>query len=109
MSPAPGRTPSPRRQRLPLALLAGLLAAAPTLAQISPNGGQFQVNSYTTGYQETAAVTADGDGNFFVVWNSFGSTGTDNEGWGVHARRYDSLFRDGLEGGSTARWSTVVP
>jgi hypothetical protein len=70
---------------------------------------EFQVNSYTTSYQETAAVTADGDGNFFVVWNSFGSTGTDNEGWGVHARRYDSLFRDGLEGGSTARWSTVVP
>jgi len=70
---------------------------------------EFQVNSYTSSYQETTSVTADRDGNFFVTWNSFGSNGTDNEGWGVHARRYDSLFRDNLESGNTSRWSTVVP
>jgi hypothetical protein len=54
-------------------------------------------------------VTADAKGNFFVVWNSFGSDGTDNEGWGIHARRFDALFRDGVESGDTARWSATVP
>lgn len=44
-----------------------------------------------------------------MAWNSFGSNGTDNEGWGIHARRYDSLFRDGVESGDTSRWSSTVP
>lgn len=44
-----------------------------------------------------------------MAWNSFGSNGTDNEGWGIHARRYDSLFRDGVESGNTSRWSSTVP
>jgi hypothetical protein len=70
---------------------------------------EFQVNAYTTSYQEAVAVTADAAGDFTVVWNSFGSTGTDAEGWGIHARRYDGLFRDGFETGDTARWSSVAP
>lgn len=79
------------------------------LANGTALSAEFQVNTYTTSYQETAAVTADAAGNFTVVWNSFGSTGTDNEGWGIHARRYDALFRDGFEVGNTGRWSAVVP
>jgi hypothetical protein len=79
------------------------------LANGTALSAEFQVNTYTTSYQETAAVTADGAGNFTVVWNSFGSTGTDNEGWGIHARRYDEMFRDGFEAGNTSRWSAVVP
>jgi len=71
--------------------------------------GDFLVNTYTTSYQDYPSVTADADGNFMVVWNSFGSNGTDNEGWGIHARRYDSLFRDGVETGTTGRWSSAVP
>ncbi len=70
---------------------------------------EFLVNTYTTSYQDYPVVTADLEGNFFVVWNSFGSNGTDNEGWGIHARRYDSLYRDGFEGGNTSRWSSTVP
>jgi hypothetical protein len=79
------------------------------LANGTAFSAEFQVNTYTTSYQETAAVTADAAGNFTVAWNSFGSTGTDNEGWGIHARRYDALFRDGFEVGNTSRWSSVVP
>jgi len=79
------------------------------LANGTALSAEFQVNTYTTSYQETTAVTADAAGNFTVVWNSFGSTGTDNEGWGIHARRYDEMFRDGFEAGNTSRWSAVVP
>lgn len=71
--------------------------------------GEFLVNTYTTSYQDYPSVTADADGNFVVVWNSFGSDGTDVEGWGIHARRYDALFRDGVETGNISRWSSVVP
>lgn len=79
------------------------------LANGTALSAEFQVNTYTTSYQETTAVTADAAGNFTVVWNSFGSTGTDNEGWGIHARRYDEMFRDSFETGNTSRWSAVVP
>lgn len=33
-------------------------------------GGEFQVNTYTTGYQVSPAVAADSAGNFLVVWTS---------------------------------------
>ena len=33
----------------------------------TPLGGEFQVNTFTTGYQVTPAVAADGAGNFVVV------------------------------------------
>ena len=35
-----------------------------------PVGGEFQVNTYTTGRQEDVAVAADGLGNFIVAWES---------------------------------------
>jgi hypothetical protein len=70
---------------------------------------EFQVNTYTTSFQELPAVASDTAGNFWVVFNSFGSNGTDNEGQGIHARRFDALFRDGFEVGNTGRWSVVQP
>ncbi len=53
-------------------------------------GGNFQVNSATTGAQDYPAVAADGAGNFVVAWQSFGSTGGDSSGYSVQARRFDS-------------------
>lgn len=44
----------------------------------SPIGGEFQVNTYTSGFQGHASVAADVDGNFVVVWTSAGSAGTDS-------------------------------
>lgn len=55
-----------------------------------PLGGQFQVNTYTTGQQQYPAVAADGQGNFVVVWQSYGSGGSDTSGWSIQARIHDA-------------------
>jgi hypothetical protein len=60
----------------------------------STQGGEFQANAYTTGFQRNASVTADGEGDFVVVWESYGSSGTDTSGYSIQGQRYDS-------GGST--------
>jgi hypothetical protein len=39
---------------------------------LNPVGGEFRVNTYTTGDQESPSVAADGAGNFVVVWTSSG-------------------------------------
>ncbi|MEO8276556.1 MAG: hypothetical protein ABI639_10065 [Thermoanaerobaculia bacterium] len=70
---------------------AGLVIAAtslPLAAQLSPNGGEFQVNTYTTGDQESAAAASDAQGNFVITWTSFGSPGADTSVSSVQARRY---------------------
>ena len=53
----------------------------------SPVGSEFRVNSYTTSWQETPAVAADGLGNFVVVWES---NLQDGSYFGVFGQRYDS-------------------
>lgn len=55
-----------------------------------PVGTEFQVNSYTTGDQEFAAVATDGTGNFIVAWVSDGSAETDSSQTSILARRYDN-------------------
>ena len=37
----------------------------------APLGGEFQVNSFTVGYQGAMHVAADADGDFVVVWTSY--------------------------------------
>jgi hypothetical protein len=61
-----------------------------------PQGGELQVNTYTTGDQTGPAVAMDADGDFVIVWHSTGSAGTDNDRTSVQAQRYDS---DGLPQG----------
>jgi len=51
-------------------------------------GGDFAINSYTTGEQGSPVVDADGDGNFVVVWVDEGSH--DGDGWGVFAQRHSA-------------------
>jgi hypothetical protein len=57
-----------------------------------PVGPEFQVNTYTTGYQsyfsKAAAAAFDGSGNFVVVWQSDGQDGDD---FGIFGQRYDFL------------------
>jgi hypothetical protein len=57
----------------------------------TPQGGEFQVNAFTTSYQENVSVQADADGDFVVAWASAGSFGSDT-GYGssIQARRYAS-------------------
>ena len=53
----------------------------------SPQGGEFQVNSFTTSDQRSPAVATDGSGNFVVVWISYGQ---DGNGLGVFGQRFSS-------------------
>lgn len=56
----------------------------------TPAGPEFQVNTYTTGYQRKSHVAADDDGNFVVVWTSNGSAGSDTDDTSVQARRFSA-------------------
>jgi hypothetical protein len=53
----------------------------------TPQGGEFRVNSYTTGIQYSLAVAADAVGDFVVIWTS---AGPDGNGFGVVGQRYDA-------------------
>jgi hypothetical protein len=48
---------------------------------------EFQVNSYTSGLQDSPAVAADSDGDFVIAWRSNLQDGDD---FGVFARRFSS-------------------
>jgi hypothetical protein len=50
-----------------------------------PLGSEFQVNTYTTGFQYFPRVASDPAGNFVVVWQS-----PDGDVNGIVARRYDA-------------------
>jgi len=62
-------------------------AALPAGAQ-APAGAQFEVNTYTTNSQFVPSVAADSDGDFVVVWESNGSSGTDTSSYSVQGQRY---------------------
>ena len=51
-------------------------------------GGEFQVNTYTTGHQYEPFVASDSSGNFVVVWGS--RYGQDGSAGGIFAQRYDA-------------------
>jgi len=53
----------------------------------TPLGGEFRVNSYTTGHQRYPSVASDGGGTFFVAWES---DGQDGSGLGVYSQMYSS-------------------
>jgi hypothetical protein len=52
----------------------------------SPVGGEFQVNTYTTGYQIYGTVGTAPNGSFVVAWQS----PQDGDGYGIIGRRYDA-------------------
>jgi hypothetical protein len=47
--------------------------------------GEFQVNTYTTNYQNRPAVAAAGNGTFVVVWSS---DYQDGDSFGVFGQRF---------------------
>ncbi len=51
----------------------------------TPITGEFDVNTYTTGFQLQPSVAMDGSGGFVVAWDSGGAPGTP-----IYARRYDA-------------------
>jgi hypothetical protein len=56
----------------------------------TPQGSQFQVNSYTTGNQAFPDVALDSSGNFIVAWQSNGNSSGDTDGYSIQGQRYDS-------------------
>ncbi len=56
----------------------------------SPQGSQFQVNTYTTDSDEEPCVTMAANGDFVVTWQSFGSFGTDTAASSIQAQRFAS-------------------
>ena len=53
-----------------------------------PVGGEFQVNTFTTGRQYRARVARASDGRFVVSWTS---RFADGDSYGIAARRYDTV------------------
>ncbi len=50
-------------------------------------GIDFQVNTYTSGAQNYPSVARDADGDFVIVWQSYGQDGS---GDGIFARRFNA-------------------
>ncbi|MET3595343.1 VCBS repeat-containing protein, partial [Mesorhizobium shonense] len=51
------------------------------------SGGEFRVNTYTAGDQQSPSVAALADGGFVVTWISYGQDGSS---WGLYGQRYDA-------------------
>ena len=68
----------------------------------TPLGSEFQVNSYTTGFHGSPAVSGWSNSLFVVAWHS---DGQDGSGLGVFAQRYDAA---GAPFGSEFRVNTYT-
>ena len=55
----------------------------------SPRGGEFLVNTFTTGYQQRAKVAVNKAGKFVVVWESYYQNGYQS----IFGQRYDANGR----------------
>jgi hypothetical protein len=53
-----------------------------------PAGGEFQANTYITDYQTNPAVAMNTDGDFVVVWQSYGSGDDDSSDYSIQGQRY---------------------
>jgi len=53
----------------------------------NPLGGEFQLNTYTTTYQEAPRIAMNASGAFVVVWDSHEQ---DGDGHGIFGQRFDS-------------------
>jgi hypothetical protein len=78
-------------------------------------GAELQVNTYTTSHQWGPSVAADADGGFVVVWQSYGSAGSDTSDRSIQGRRYTapaprvpSLTRPGVIGLTVLLFGTAA-
>jgi hypothetical protein len=73
----------------------------------SPNGTEFQVNTYTSSFQTNPAVAMDSDGDFVVIWQSYNQEG-DLLKNGIYAQRYNSDGSKPATNGSEFRVNTYT-
>ncbi len=66
----------------------GTLPALVIAQPVVPIGGEFQLNTYTTGAQANASVSFSEDGGFVAVWESEGSSGSDDSGSSIQGRLF---------------------
>ena len=71
----------------------------------SPVSAEFQINTYTTGEQRVPAVSLDADGDFVVVWSSYGSGATDPSSYSIQGQRFAS---DGTTSGAAFQVNTYT-
>jgi hypothetical protein len=98
--------------RVSVVLVSLLIGASAAWAQPPTSvGGEFQVNTYTTNYQEHPSAGVSANGKIVVVWQSFGSSGTDSSSYSIQGQRYQFglMFADGFESGDTSPWSDQQP
>ena len=67
-----------------------------------PQGGEFQVNTYTTGRQANPSIGMDDVGNFVIGWQT---EGPDGHSYGIYAQRYDNA---GIPQGSEFQINTYT-
>ena len=72
-----------------------LVVATPPAASAALVGSEFQVNTFTTGYQYEPAVAGASAGNFVVVWQSYPQLGA-TAGSDIFAQRFGT---DGAKAG----------
>ena len=78
------------------------LALTAVASAQTPAGGEFRVNTYTTGHQAAARLAMEPDGDFVVVWSSYGQDGSD---FGVFGQRFAA---SGAPRGSEFRINTYT-
>lgn len=72
-------------------------------------GQDFQVNTWTTGYQQHPAVSATPSKEIVVVWEGGYDDPVKYYEYGIWGQRFDEdlLFASGLEFGDTTGWSAI--
>ena len=78
-------------------------------AQGTPYREEFVVNSLSQPYPQRPRAAMSPAGDFVVAWSARGADGDPGINYGVVARRFVALFRDGFESGDAARWSSITP
>jgi len=69
-------------------------------------GSEFRVNTFTTGSQNNTAIALDADGDFVVIWQSFGQDEPAQANFGgIYAQRYNAA---GVAQGGEFRVNTVT-
>jgi hypothetical protein len=73
----------------------------------APVGGEFQVNSFTPGFQRYPQIATGGTGLFIVAWD--GSNDGSLNGAFSRLFQIEPIFADGFESGDTSLWSSESP
>ena len=70
----------------------------------TPTGGEFQINTFTTDYQQRPAIAATGDGGFAVVWDSWEQLGDSQMDVFGQRLAFANVYSDGFESGDFGDW-----